>query len=45
MEGKIRELRREVRALKDRMGSRSASLEPERLARGVESLRGPNGAE
>lgn len=35
MEGKIKDLRREMRALKDRMGSRSVSLEPERVEKNV----------
>lgn len=40
MEGRIRDLRREMRALKDRMGSRSVSLEFEQLEENAEGRKG-----
>lgn len=45
MEGKIKDLRREMRALKDRMGSRSDSLEPERVEKNVEGRTRTRGRE
>lgn len=45
MESKIKDLRREMRALKDRMGSRSVSLEPERVEKNVEGRTRTRGCE
>lgn len=45
MEGRIKELRREMRTLKDRMGFRSVSLELERIEKIVDGRTGTGGRE